>query len=397
MMHSSSQVVLLLLISVIERSHAFSYLGITNSRRQTTTYHQHYNTKLYEQRQQSRVTDPDGPTPEEDDGQPEFIDPDDIPEMHYDEENRPIPHQPWRRGETLGCEDPIDAEWREKAKALIMYGAAMKGGKVMDITWYLTSLVITLDPDLTEVPEYSGGPEIVMDEEPGPPEYLHPENPYPEDVIPDLEGEYIWERDVAAQDDRERRNILPLEDGEEDDGLEQELELKKSVPGIFLDQETREDAASFSTEEIEDIEQGPREKKTALNLFLDSNKISTVAKGIIDALEDEEEELEVLDRHEVILTMPSSNQVIDTQTRFDEYVGQGVIVETQDPWESNRVLRGTLLERNSMDVIINKRGRMVTIPLNFVKCVRPAILPEEEDENMDPNFMIDGDADKKDA
>lgn len=32
-----------------------------------------------------------------------------------------------------------------------------------------------------------------------------------------------------------------------------------------------------------------------------------------------------------------------------------------------------------MDVIINKKGRMVTIPLNFVKCVRVEP-PEEEYE-----------------
>lgn len=64
------------------------------------------------------------------------------------------------------------------------------------------------------------------------------------------------------------------------------------------------------------------------------------------------------------------------------------VVETQDPWESNRVLRGKLLERNSMDVIINKKGRMVTIPLNFVKCVRvaPSVTDGDDEEEETEEF-----------
>lgn len=43
---------------------------------------------------------------------------------------------------------------------------------------------------------------------------------------------------------------------------------------------------------------------------------------------------------------------------------------------------GKLIDRNSMDLIINKKGHMVTIPLNFVRCVRLAI-PNDNDNNHD--------------
>ena len=57
-----------------------------------------------------------------------------------------------------------------------MYSAATKRGKVVDITWYLTSLVITINMDLSEMLEYSGGPKIIMNKELSAPEYLHPDN-----------------------------------------------------------------------------------------------------------------------------------------------------------------------------------------------------------------------------
>jgi hypothetical protein len=60
-----------------------------------------------QQRKPSKVTDEDGPTPEVEDRNWEVIDPDDIPELRElerasDMPPGPIPHQPWRRGETSG-------------------------------------------------------------------------------------------------------------------------------------------------------------------------------------------------------------------------------------------------------------------------------------------------------
>jgi ribosome maturation factor RimP len=108
---------------------------------------------------------------------------------------------------------------------------------------------------------------------------------------------------------------------------------------------------------------------------IDTAGLSTIAQTILDALEEYEDELEILSRHELILTSPGPPDVIETQRQFDAYRGTYVIVETEDPFNSNRTLKGTLVDRNSMDVMINKQGRLVTIPLNFVKCVR---LPKQK-------------------
>lgn len=319
-------------------------------------------------RKPSKVVDLDGPTPDQDEQEVDVIDPDDIPELKYDENAHPIPHQPWRRGSTRGCHDPIDAPWRQTAEGIITLSVANLGVVVHDITWYLTSVVVKIDTDMESVPQYQGGPEVVF-EAPGPVQYYNPDNPQPDDIVPDEEGDYLWERDTAAEDEIEKNRLAPRQEGE-DGTVDMELEMDRNREKLPLDQETREDIAGFTDEQLGEFERAPVQKDSITNYMVDSLKISTIAKAILDGLEQVEEELEILDRHEIILTTPDGENILDSQKQFDAYRGFDVIVETQDPWESNRVIHGKLLERNAMDVIINKRGRMVTIPLNFVKTVR---------------------------
>jgi len=106
---------------------------------------------------------------------------------------------------------------------------------------------------------------------------------------------------------------------------------------------------------------------------IDTNSLSIIAKAILDALEDEdiEERLEILSRHEVILTSQGDEDVyVETQRQFDQRRGQTVIVQTQDPFGSNRALEGQLVDRNALDVVINVDGRMVTIPMNMIAHVK---------------------------
>lgn len=97
----------------------------------------------------SRVIDPDGPTPEPEKMEIEEIDANEVDGLRevFDraELPHPIPHQPWRRGETAGCEAPINAEWRRKAEREIYSAVDIVGGKVLDVTWYLTTLLVTID------------------------------------------------------------------------------------------------------------------------------------------------------------------------------------------------------------------------------------------------------------
>jgi ribosome maturation factor RimP len=121
-------------------------------------------------------------------------------------------------------------------------------------------------------------------------------------------------------------------------------------------------------------------------MVIDTAALSTVAKAILDALETVEEELQILERHELILTSPGASDVLETQRQFNAYRGFDVIVETVDPFESNRTLKGKLVDRNAMDLVINKKGRMVTVPLNFVKCVRLPAAKREKNVPSDVPF-----------
>ena len=104
---------------------------------------------------------------------------------------------------------------------------------------------------------------------------------------------------------------------------------------------------------------------------VDTKALSVVSQAITKALEDEsvEAKLQILSRHDVILTSPLDNPcILDSQNEFDAARELDVYVETRDPWGSNRVLGGKLVDRNAMDVIINQdnSGRMVTIPNSMI-------------------------------
>ena len=241
-----------------------------------------------------------------------------------------------------------------------------------------------MDNDFSQVPQYQGGPEVVY-ESPGPVQYFNPDNPNPDDIIPDEEEEFLWERDSAVEDEIEKNRLAPRQEGE-DETIDMELAMDRALEKLPLDRETREEMAGLTDEQLGDFERAPVEKDSIKNYMVDSLKISTIAKAILDGLEQVEDDLEILSRHEVILTTPGETDMLDTQREFDAYRGFDVIVETQDPWASNRVLRGKLLERNSMDLIINKKGRMVTIPLNFVKAVRLPPTNRAQEDSDDDDF-----------
>jgi ribosome maturation factor RimP len=118
----------------------------------------------------------------------------------------------------------------------------------------------------------------------------------------------------------------------------------------------------------------PREEKPADGMFshpVDTKALSVVSQAIITALEDDqvEKKLQILSRHDIVLTSPLDNPcILDSQKEFDAARDLDVYVETRDPWGSNRVLGGKLVDRNAMDVIINQdnSGRMVTIPNSMI-------------------------------
>jgi ribosome maturation factor RimP len=319
----------------------------------------------------SRVSDPAGPTPELVGGEPEILKLSDIPELEYDEDAHPIPHQPWRRGLTDGCEDPIDAPWRQEAEELIGKAVRLVGGKYLGCTWFLTSLVVTIDPDTSEMMHdglKTRGPPISYIDDNGP-QWKDPASPNPEELWDDELDIPIYEKDEQKEADLNRQKYARKDDDEDD------LDLDDDEVPLYRSQETRSDDAlrvmnlyeeMALTQPQDNTQGGERGDST----FLDTAKLSTIAGAIMDVLQEKEDRLRVLARHEIALHSPGPPDYIETQSQFDAHRDRYIVVETDDPWESNRILSGQLIERNSMDLLLNQKGRMVTIPLNFVKCVR---------------------------
>ena len=340
-------------------------------------------------RSPSKVVDYDGPTPEIDNSDIEEIDPETIPELrdidNPDDLPRPIPHQPWRRGETAGCEAPIAVEWRQKAEEIITKSVDLVGGKVLDVTWFLTHLVITLDEEYMPMKDFdkSEGPVIEI-REPAVANYKDPNDPDPAELWAD-EDNVMYQRETeeeAAEAADRKKNMYATKDADDppdEPHIPDETEFD-DIP-LFMNEETRDDVALDVAEKERDRYDASEKPMDIETIKIDTAAVSTIAQTILDALEEYEDELEILSRHEVILTSPGAPDVIETQRQFDAYRGSDVIVETQDPFDSNRTLKGVLVDRNSMDVMINKKGRLVTIPNSFVKCVR---LPKDKTKPVSP-------------
>ena len=138
----------------------------------------------------SVVQDPDGPTPVLDTSKVEEIDVNDIPELRdiqrQDELPFPVPHQPWRRGDTAGCEAPIAAQWRRAAEEEIYKAVDLVGGRILDVTWFLTTVLVTIDDE--QLPPENifkdRGPAIDI-RTPQAPQFYDPSDPNPEDIWAD--------------------------------------------------------------------------------------------------------------------------------------------------------------------------------------------------------------------
>jgi ribosome maturation factor RimP len=150
-----------------------------------------------------------------------------------------------------------------------------------------------------------------------------------------------------------------------------------------------EDLAQYYPEEFKKVGKEEATEKLAMPNVeradgVDTTALSIIGRAIYDALseEDVEDRLEILSRHEVILTSPGDeDHYVETQRQFDNMRGALVHVQTQDPFGSNRVLKGHLIDRTALDIFINVKGRMVTIPLNMVAYVA---IPREDGTIVEP-------------
>lgn len=318
-----------------------------------------------QQRSRSRVEDPDGPTPtiETDDIEALQEIPDELREMMRETElPQPIPYQSWRRGDTAGCEAPIAAEWRRDAEDTIKTAVECVRGRVLDITWFLTAVLVTLDdehlPEPSDLITKARG--VVVDiVEPDVAQYKHPSDPNPEEIWDD-EDEILYQRETPEEmEEAKQRKIKSYAPKDPDDPPDEphiqdqiyyendggKDEDDDSIP-LFKNEETRDEVAIRVTEE-EQLRYEESEKPIDLEnqMRINTSALSVIAQAILDSLEEREDELKILQRHELVLTSPGPPDVIETQRQFDAHRGLPVIVETQDPFDSNRTLKGRLVDR----------------------------------------------------
>jgi ribosome maturation factor RimP len=327
----------------------------------------------------SLVSDPYGPSPDLQVNNIEEIDADDVPElqeiMRASDLPTPIPHQPWRKGDLAGCEAPIAVEWRREAEDIIYKAAELVGGEVLDVTWFLTAVLITIDPDvLPENYMFESASTVINVKEPRDPVFFDPADPNPEPIWDD-EDDVLYQRqtpeEMAEAKDRLARTYVPKD--KDDDSEEDHIpdsDPRKDDRTLYMNEETRSEVAIKVTDEAQLREAENEQPIDVDTIRINTAAISIIADAILKALKEEEDRLQILTRHEVVLSSPGPPDVIETQRQFDAYRGSRVLVETKDPFDSNRTLLGKIVDRNSMDLILNQKGRMVTVPLNFVKCVR---------------------------
>ena len=104
----------------------------------------------------------------------------------------------------------------------------------------------------------------------------------------------------------------------------------------------------------------------------DAEDCAAASRAVVEALEEHEDRLRVLARHDLEVTSPGASDLITTQAAFEAFKGFDVTVRTLNPIEGGeeRIIEGRLQERTTTDVVINVKGRMVKIPWHLVGEVR---------------------------
>jgi len=131
--------------------------------------------------------------------------------------------------------------------------------------------------------------------------------------------------------------------------------------------------------EIESISWRYAQVDVTVTKNTNADNLAELTRVLMDKLEEREDDLKVLERHNISVMTPGSSDTLVTQGQFDCYKGFEVEVQTEDPFKSNRLLVGTLIGRDAINVRIsgNKKGQVITIPHEMIKSVK---LPKAKKE-----------------
>ncbi|KAG5176742.1 hypothetical protein JKP88DRAFT_90877 [Tribonema minus] len=104
--------------------------------------------------------------------------------------------------------------------------------------------------------------------------------------------------------------------------------------------------------------------------YVDSDALMKAIRAVNQALEQEEERLWVLGRHELIIATPGAKDILTTDREFKAFKGFDVVVLTGSTLNVQREVMGKLHERTFDELVLMQKGRKVRIPLALVDEVR---------------------------
>ena len=104
----------------------------------------------------------------------------------------------------------------------------------------------------------------------------------------------------------------------------------------------------------------------------DAEDCAAASRAMVAALEERDDELRVLSRHDLEVTSPGASDVLTMQSEFDAFKGYDVAAKTANPIhpDETRTVEGKLVERTIDTLVINVKGRMVKLPWHLVEEVK---------------------------
>ena len=104
---------------------------------------------------------------------------------------------------------------------------------------------------------------------------------------------------------------------------------------------------------------------------LDIETVAAITRVLLDSYEADDPEL-VLQRLEFEVSSPTTS-TLTSQRQYEAYKGFDVLVDTNEPFKNKRKgIAGKLVSRDTEELVINQKGRMVRIPEFLVGEVRLA-------------------------
>ena len=97
--------------------------------------------------------------------------------------------------------------------------------------------------------------------------------------------------------------------------------------------------------------------------------LSSAHRDLYARFELREADLDVVARYEIVVASPGIGQFLRTRRDFESFRGFPVVVNVKEEYKKKKTFEGTLVERDTEDVSISLKGRIVKIPRTLIETV----------------------------